>query len=253
MERLSVVILTLNEEKNIGRCIDSVKDIADEIVVVDSFSEDDTRKICEEKNATFIQHKFEGYIEQKNWAIKQARYLYVLSLDADETLSVKLKERIKDIKEEGFQYDGYVFNRLTNYCGKWIKHCGWYPDRKFRLWNKEKGMWKGQNPHDRFEMQPGARVQYINEDILHYSFYTIEQHIDTINKFTTISSRALYEKGKHVSLLQMIGKPILKFFQLYFFKLGFLDGFYGFIICRNSSYAKFLKLSKLRQLWMHKN
>ncbi|MFP3859830.1 MAG: glycosyltransferase family 2 protein [Bacteroidales bacterium] len=252
MSKLSVVILTLNEEKNIGRCIDSVREIADETIVVDSFSTDKTKEICEGKKVTFIQHKFEGYIEQKNWAKKQASHQYVLSLDADEALSEALQAKILNMKNAGFKYDGYVFNRLTNYCGKWIRHCGWYPDRKLRLWNKEKGEWKGQNPHDRFEMQNDARIQFINEDILHYSFYTVEQHIETINKFSTISARELYGKGKRFSLLKLLFSPVWKFLHAFFIKKGFLDGFYGFVICCNSSHSKFLKQVKLYQLWSQK-
>ncbi|MFO8236041.1 MAG: glycosyltransferase family 2 protein [Bacteroidales bacterium] len=249
MDKVSVVILTLNEEKNIGRCIDSVKNTADEIIVVDSFSDDSTRAICESKGTTFIQHEFEGYIEQKNWAKNQATYDYVLSLDADEALSENLQQQILNLKTNGFQYDGYIFNRLTKYCGRWIRHCGWYPDRKLRLWNQHKGDWKGQNPHDRFEMEKNAKIQSINGDILHYSFYTVEQHIETINKFSSISAKVLYGRGKRFSFLKMIFSPVWKFFHAYFIKGGLRDGFYGFVICCNSSYSKFLKQVKLYQLW----
>jgi glycosyltransferase involved in cell wall biosynthesis len=129
MQKISVVIITYNEEKDIGRCLDAVKDVADDIVVVDSFSTDRTEEICKEKGARFVQHKFEGHIQQKNWAITQARYPHVLSLDADEVVSERLQKEILKVKEN-WQADGYYFNRMTNYCGKWIKHCGWYPDRK---------------------------------------------------------------------------------------------------------------------------
>jgi len=132
--QLSVVIITFNEEKNIARCLDSVATIADDIVVVDSFSTDNTKHICEEKNIHFIEHKFDGHIEQKNWAITQAKHQYVLSLDADEALTKELQVEIIKAKNN-WQYDGYSFNRLTNYCGVWIKHCGWYPDKKLRLWD----------------------------------------------------------------------------------------------------------------------
>ena len=126
MTNLSVVIITLNEERNIGRCLESVNDIADEIVVVDSYSTDDTEKICKLYGVRFIQHHFDGHIEQKNWAITQARYPHILSLDADEVLSLRLKASIKAVKEN-WEFDGYYFNRMTNYCGKWIRHSSWYP------------------------------------------------------------------------------------------------------------------------------
>ena len=121
MTKLTAVIITLNEEKNIGRCLESVKDIADEIVVVDSFSTDNTEKICKQYGIRFLQHSFVGHIEQKNWAITQAKYPHILSLDADELLSDRLKRSIREVKEN-CEFDGYYFNRLTNYCGKWIRH-----------------------------------------------------------------------------------------------------------------------------------
>src|ERR1041385_5289202 len=130
--QLSVVIITYNEEKNIVRCLDSIREIADDIVVVDSFSTDKTEMICKEKGVRFIQHKFEGHIEQKNWAITQAKFPFVLSLDADEAPDEELKKEILKVKADA-NYDGYKMNRLTNYCGKWIRHCGWYPDTKLRI------------------------------------------------------------------------------------------------------------------------
>ena len=248
MSKLSVVILTLNEEKNIGRCIDSVSEVADEIVVVDSFSTDRTEEICREKEVTFIQHAFEGYIEQKNWARKQAAHDYVLSLDADEALSKKLQKNILAIKQKGFECEGYRFNRMTNYCGKWIRHCGWYPDKKLRLWHKDKGEWKGQNPHDRFEMESGAKVQHIDGDILHYSYYTVLQHVTQIVKFSDISAKAKYEKGKNVPFWLMILRPSFVFLKKYIFKLGVLDGYYGFVISRLTAYGIFQKDILLREL-----
>src|ERR1019366_408968 len=157
MNKLSVVIITFNEEENIAKCIDSVKEIADEVVVVDSFSTDKTRDIAESKGARFIQHKFEGHIQQKNWAKDQASHNYVLSLDADETLSAELKTAITETKKIFSSY-GYTMNRLNFYCGKPIKTCGWYPDRKLRLWNRAKGEWKGVNPHDKFELDEGLNT-----------------------------------------------------------------------------------------------
>src|SRR5581483_72135 len=124
MSKLSVVIITFNEEKNIGRCLDSVAGIADEVVVVDSFSTDKTEEICKSKGAKFVQHTFPGHIEQKNWALTQTTYPHCLSLDADEALDETLKKSISEVKEKG-DCDGYEMNRLTNYCGSWIHHCGW--------------------------------------------------------------------------------------------------------------------------------
>ena len=136
--QISAVIITFNEEKNIERCLQSLQGIVDEIVVVDSFSKDQTKSICEKYNVKFVEHAFEGHIEQKNYAITQASYPYVLSLDADEALDETLKSSILKVKKN-WTHDGYSMNRLTNYCGSWIKHCGWYQDTKLRLWDARKG------------------------------------------------------------------------------------------------------------------
>jgi glycosyltransferase involved in cell wall biosynthesis len=246
--QISVVIITFNEERNIARCLSSVKDIADDIVVVDSFSKDATAHICESLGARFVQHKFDGHIEQKNWAITQAKYSYVLSLDADECLDEQLKKSIQEVKEN-WNFDAYEMNRLTNYCGKFIRHCGWYPDKKLRLWDSRKGKWGGTNPHDKYELvDRSAKVGFLKGDLLHYSFYTIEEHYKQVNYFTDIMSKALFNSGKRASLLSLFLNPTVKFLHAYFLRLGFLDGYYGFIVCKISAYATYLKYSKLRAL-----
>lgn len=244
---LSVVIITFNEEKNIERCINSVKEIADEIVVIDSYSKDKTKEICQDNGVSFFEQNFLGHIEQKNFAISKASNPIILSLDADEALDLDAIAEIKKIKEN-WSADGYFLKRLNNYCGKWIKHCGWYPDRKLRLWDSRLGKWGGVNPHDKFIMNESARIENINGQILHYSFHSINQHIQQINFFTDISSQAAYDKGKRSNIFYIIVKPIVKFFRDYIFHLGFLDGYYGFVICVNSAHAKFLKYTKLMAL-----
>lgn len=245
---LSVVIITFNEERNIERCILSVKSIADEIVVVDSFSTDRTEEICNRLGVRFIKHKFEGYIGQKNWAKEQATYDFVLSLDADEMLSEELRDSISKVKANPMA-DGYYFNRLTNYCGQWIRHCGWYPDRKLRLWDRRKGMWKGVDPHDEFFLEPGARKVFLKGDLLHYSYYTVDQHIAQINKFSAIKAEGLFRQGVKPGCLKTWFSPPFKFFRNYILKLGFLDGYFGYLICRNSAYSTFLKYAKLKALY----
>ena len=251
MPEISVVIITYNEEKNIGRCLDSVKGIADDIIVVDSFSIDQTGRICSTKGVRFIQHAFPGHIEQKNWAITQARYPHVLSLDADEALSEELKMSILKIKND-WKYDGYYMNRSTNYCGKWIKHCGWYPDTKLRLWDSRKGKWGGINPHDKYELSEGCKSAYLKGDILHYSYYTIQQHFIQADKFSSIAADALFQKNKKVTWPLIILKTMAKFIRNYFIKTGFLDGYYGFMICRISAWETFQKYYKLKRLWENK-
>jgi glycosyltransferase involved in cell wall biosynthesis len=252
MPQLSVVIITFNEERNIARCIDSVKGIADEILVVDSFSNDKTKEIAEANGAKVVLHKFEGHIEQKNWALSQANYPFVLSLDADEALSEQLRASIIEVKNNK-QYDGYTMNRFTNYCGKWVRHCGWYPDTKLRLFDKTVSKWGGVNPHDKLEINEGVKIFHLKGDILHYSYYTLSDHINQVNKFTEISANALYKMNKKASLFKIKFSPIIKFIKNYFINLGFLDGYTGFVISRISAHAAFLKYAKLRQLYKMKN
>jgi len=247
MTPLSVVIITFNEEKNVARCLESVKDLADEVVVVDSFSTDKTEAICKRYGVKFVQHAFEGHIEQKNYAITQATYPHILSLDADEALSVDLKDSIFRVKQN-WRSDGYYFNRLTNYCGKWIRYCGWYPDRKLRLFDSRKGRWTGINPHDRYELKKGSSRDYLKGDLLHYCYNTIQEHIEQINKFSEESAKALYEKGKRSNVMMILFKSAAKFIKHYFLKLGFLDGYYGYVICRVSAFSKFLRYAKLKEL-----
>lgn len=245
---LSAVIITYNEQKNIARCIDSLQGIVDDIVVIDSFSTDETEKICKTKGVRFIQHLFEGHIEQKNWAITQAQFPHVLSLDADESLDETLKKSILEIKNN-WHCDGYYMNRLNNYCGKWIYHGGWYPDRKLRLWNTQKGKWGGENPHDKYELFDGdKKAGYLQGNILHYSFYTIEQHQRQVNYFTDIASKAMYKRGKRATVFNLIFNPFIKFIRDYFLKFGFLDGYYGFAIAKISAKATYLKYAKLKNL-----
>jgi glycosyltransferase involved in cell wall biosynthesis len=245
--QLSVVIITLNEEKNLGRCLASVKEVADDIVVVDSFSTDRTEVIAKEHDARFVQHAFEGHIEQKSWAVTQAQFPWVLSLDADEALSEELRRSILAAKQRS-DADGFTMNRLTNYCGTWIRHGGWYPDRKLRLWDSRKGRWAGENPHDRYEMDPGSRIVHLKGDLLHYSYHSVADHYKQVDYFTTIAAKQMVARGAKGGLLRRIVNPIAKFLGTYFLNLGILDGVSGFTIARISAYATWLKYDKLRRL-----
>lgn len=248
MPELSVVIISLNEEKLIGNCIDSVQGLADEVLVLDSFSTDKTEAICREKGARFIQNKFEGYIEQKNKALELAAFDFVLSLDADEALSPELRESILKIKSAP-AYPGYTMNRLNNYCGKWIRHCGWYPDTKLRLVDRRVASWKGMNPHDELKLSNGIS-QHLKGDIFHYSYHSIKGHVNQANHFTDISAQAMFEKGRKAPVWRLLVNPTLMFLKCYILKSGYLDGFYGFTICMISANATFLKYAKLRQIWL---
>lgn len=248
MPKLSVVIITFNEEKNIGRCLDSIQGVADEIIVVDSYSTDRTEEICRSKGAKFYQHKFDGHIEQKNYAATLTTYNNVLSLDADEALDDALRKSIIAVKEN-WQYDGYKMNRLTNYCGKWIHHSGWYPDRKLRLFDKTKGKWGGTNPHDKYELNSGTIEGWIKGDILHYSYYTVDEHYKQLDYFSTIAAKEMFAKGKHPSFVKLYLSPAARFLQSYFIRMGFLDGSAGFTVCKLSALMTYEKYHKLKELY----
>ena len=252
MPEISVVIVTLNEERNIERCLQSVREVADEIIVVDSFSTDRTEEICLKYGVKFSRHPFEGYVEQKSYVITLAGHDHVLLIDADEALSDELRASILAIKQN-WTHDGYHFNRLNSYCGQWIRHSGWYPDRKIRLFDKRKASVKGKNPHDEIVMEKGATVKHLRGDLLHYTYLSVNDHIHQINRFTEIQAREKFELGKKTSFLALLFSPVYKFIRHYFFQLGFLDGYYGFLICRNSAYSTFLKHAKLKALWKMKN
>jgi glycosyltransferase involved in cell wall biosynthesis len=252
MIKLSAAIITYNEEKNIQRCLESLQDIADEIVVVDSYSTDKTRSICEEFGVRFIEHPFQGHIEQKNYALDQCQYEYVLSLDGDEALSEELKKSILAVKND-WQGEGYFFNRLTNYAGHWVRHCGWYPDQKLRLVKRDLARWKGVNPHDILTLDSGQQGKWIAGDLLHYSYDSVTDHINQTNRFTTISAQAYYKLGKRSGLLKILTRPLLKFLRDYFFKKGFLDGHYGLVICSINGLSAFLKYTKIYELEKNKD
>ncbi|MDR0566149.1 MAG: glycosyltransferase family 2 protein [Prevotellaceae bacterium] len=247
MVSISAVIITFNEEKNIARCLQSLQGAADEVIVVDSGSTDRTEEICRQHGVKPIYQKWLGYGAQKNFANTFAQFPYILSLDADEALSDALKKSILEIKQSSSLVDAYSVNRLTCYCGQWIKHCGWYPDTKIRLWKKEKATWSLEELHEKIILDPNAPIRHLKGDLLHYSYYSVSDHILQLDKFTEISAREYAKKGKKISAGKIIYKAAWKFIRDYFIKLGVLDGYYGFVICAISAFATFTKYVKARQ------
>ncbi|MCE3280641.1 MAG: glycosyltransferase family 2 protein [Bacteroidetes bacterium] len=245
MPQLSVVIITFNEEKNIARCLESIREVADDVVVVDSFSRDKTQAICEQYKVNFIQRKWEGYSATKNFANAQAKFDWILSLDADEALSDELKKSILEIKKQDVQ-KVYKFNRLTNYCGEWIKHCGWYPDTKIRIFDRRTAQWEG-TIHEKLVINEGE-PQQLKGDCLHYSYYTIEEHYRQSDKFSSLSAESLYAKGKNASAIKLYLSPLVKFFNTFVLKLGFLDGNAGYTVCKIMASSTYRKYAKLRML-----
>ena len=248
MEKLSVVIITFNEAHRIKRCIDSVLEIADEIVVVDSFSTDDTIAIAKSLGANVIQEKFRGYVEQKNFALTMAKEDWILSLDADEAIDDTLKNEIKTIKKQDLKTTVFQINRFNCYCGKWINHGAWNPDLKIRIFKSNTGKWEGLNPHDRFQPKAEVHIEKLKGQILHWSYDSVEGHREKIQKFALIGAEAYFKAGKKAYAWQTIFSPLVRFFRDYFLKAGILDGKEGFIIAWLTAKEVRLKYQYLREL-----
>jgi glycosyltransferase involved in cell wall biosynthesis len=249
--KLSIAIITFNEEKNILDCIGSVESFADEIIVLDSFSTDKTKSLVQNiSKVKFYENPFYGHVEQKNLAISYCTNEWILSLDADERADDKLKKEIVKFleNESASEIQGFQIARLTYHLGKWIRHSGWYPQRRYRLFKKQFATWVGENPHDYIEIKNPKLGKVMNGNILHYSFADFSHQMNTINQFSSIVAYSRYRKGIHFSLIKSLLKPLGKFFEIYIFKFGFLDGIPGLYIALSSSFSTFLKYAKMYEL-----
>jgi glycosyltransferase involved in cell wall biosynthesis len=226
--------------------------VVDETVVVDSFSTDKTKSICEQYNVRFFQREWQGYAEQKNYANSLAQYDYVLSIDADEVLSPELQRALLELKSSEKQHFVGEINRLTNYCGQWIYHCGWYPDKKIRLFNRNHAKWSG-SIHETISFPRETPVIALSGNLFHYSYHSIEEHIKQLNVFTTHTAVQAFEKGERPLFFFVLVRSSWKFLRDYLFKGGFLDGYHGYIVCRISAFATFLKYVKLKQLYKRRH
>lgn len=245
MKKISTVIITKNEAANIARCIRSVLKFSDEIIVVDDYSNDQTKAICKEYNVIFVSHKFIDFAHQKNKALSRASFPFIFSIDADEEVSSDLNKSILKAKVSG-KSDFYTLNRCTNYLGKWIRYSGWYPDKKIRLWRKDKAKWVGV-VHEVLTPKPKNAVQ-LSGDLLHHSYPSLRWHIEKINHYTDIAAKQMFENGKHVSSFKIILSMNFEFFKKFLIQLGFLDGYHGFLLALMSAYYTLVKYAKLRNL-----
>lgn len=244
MIKISGVIISYNEEEKIGRCIDSIQSVADEIVVVDSFSKDDTHRICEQKGAKVITNKFDGFTAQKNFAVAQASHDFILALDADEYLSPELTRSILQVKSH-CTADGFKMNRLNSYAGKWIKSCGWYPDTKIRLWNRYKGSWQGGLVHEVVVMHDDAQVGRLKGDLLHAAYENASQLIHKMQQqYADLFAQENTNK-RAVTIFQISYKTIASFLKSYILKGGFTDGYEGLLISVSIANGVFYKYAKL--------
>jgi glycosyltransferase involved in cell wall biosynthesis len=241
---LSVIIITHNEEKNISACLKSVK-WADEIVVVDSFSTDDTKKLAEQFGTKIFQIKWQGYGKQKNYALSKTSMDWILSLDADERVTPELAEEIQKImqKVQNPQVDGYQICRKAYFLGKWIRHSGWYPDYCLRLFRSGKGVFAEKQVHEYVELN--GRIGRLKGTILHYTDDNLNHYLSKCCQYTTLAADELRAKNKKISLGDLIVRPLFIFLKMYVLKKGFLDGMHGFILAVLSSFYVFIKYAKL--------
>ncbi|MCU0357405.1 MAG: glycosyltransferase family 2 protein [Cyclobacteriaceae bacterium] len=251
MAKISAVIITLNEERNIARCLDSLMPVADDILVVDSYSTDLTEYICRERGVRFIQRKFTTYSEQKNFAVGQARYDNILSLDADEYLSPELIQSILAIKET-WTTEAYRMNRLSSYAGKWIHRGSWYPNRQLRLWNRNHGRWNDSNPHEVVVLDNGMKPIQLNGDLMHRSYANASEALQKIQLYSTLYAESKVGKKK-VNIADIMFHSGWAFFKSYFYKLGFMDGYHGLMVAKISAahtLFKYVKLYEANQGWL---
>jgi glycosyltransferase involved in cell wall biosynthesis len=241
---LTVTIVTLNEEKNISRCIGSVP-FASEIIVIDSFSQDKTCEIARSLGAKIHQEKWRGYGGQKAFAAEKAAHDWVLNLDADEAVSPELADKIRADFNNLDPETGYLIPRRSYYLGRWIDYGGWYPDYQKRLFHRRHSHWDGAPIHEKV-ISP--KEQKWKDDLYHYVFDNISEQVSTNNRYSTLQAEKHHREGKKFSILKLIVKPWTKFIETYFFKRGFMDGLPGFIISVGAAYSVFIRWAKLWEL-----
>lgn len=240
---ISVSIITVNEEANLARCLDSVADLASEIVVIDSGSTDNTRAIAESFGAIFEFNPWPGHVEQKNVAMRKCRQPWVLSLDADEALSEELRNALIDLFDnQTHPADGYWINRRTFYLGDWIWHA-WYPEWRLRLIRRELGHWTGENPHD--HLTAPESTGKLSGDLLHYSYKNLEEHLLRTIQYARIGARAQIKNGKKFRWYKLAFSPWLRFLKSLFVRHAWRDGWRGWIIAFSSMLACFAKYAFL--------
>ena len=241
--KISATIITFNEQKNIARAIESLR-CCDEVVVVDSGSTDRTAEIARRLGARVLEHPWEGFAKQKNIAAGAAAHDWILSIDADESLSEALEAEIWQLKKRGPEFDAYTVPRLAQYLGRWILHSGWYPDRKVRLYDRRKARWVGSYVHE--SVQVDGRIGHLEANLLHYTCDSLSQHLETMNRYTTLAAEQLVAEKVRIGWRHLLVDPPWTFFRTYVLKLGFLDGVEGLAIAYMAAVYNFVKYAKAK-------
>lgn len=247
MPTITAAIITFNEERNIERCIHSLKDCVDEMLVLDSFSTDDTVAICNKNNVRVIQREWLGYSNAKNYLNAHITTALIFSVDADEALSVDLQQEISQIRKEGKE-TFYAVNRMTNYCGTWIYYSGWFPDVKVRISPRMETLWNGELVHEELLIPSGTNPIQLNGLLAHYSYYSKEEHRERADKYSRLTAIKYFEQGKKASFLKPYLSGIIRFLKMYIWQKGFLDGKSGWLIAKISAQSNRYKYKELRRL-----
>lgn len=243
--KITATIITLNEERNIARAIESLR-CCDQIVVLDSGSVDRTVELASNLGARVVEDSWRGYANQKNYAAEQAEHDWILSLDADEALSEVLEGEIWNLKKRGPAYDAYTMPRMAQYMGRWILHGGWYPDRKVRLYDRRKGRWEGDFVHESVKVD--GRVGHLESNLLHFTCDSLSEHLRTLDRYTTLAAEELVARRTKIGLSKLIVDPAWTFVRSYFLQRGFLDGLEGLTIAHMAAIYTFLKYAKARNM-----
>jgi glycosyltransferase involved in cell wall biosynthesis len=244
--RISATVITFNEERNIARVIESLR-CCDEILILDSGSNDRTAEIAAKLGARVVECNWRGYAAQKNMAAKLAAHDWILSLDADESLSEALEAEIWHIKKTGPAFDGYTMPRLAQYLGKWILNSGWYPDRKVRLFNRRRAQWVGDFVHESVKVD--GKVGHLESNILHFTCSSLSEHLKSMDRYTTLAAEEIVARGNKVTLRNLLVNPPWTFLKTYLLQRGFRDGAEGLTIAYMAAFYNYLKYAKARQMF----
>ena len=243
--KLSVGIITFNEENRIGKTLDSVREIADEIIVVDSESTDKTVEIALSKGAKVFSEKWKGYGSQKNSVLEKCKGEWILLIDADEVISQQLKEKIKSIINSDNPSNEVYKIKLRNIAFKKEIRFGGWDDYVIRLWKNGKVKISDREVHEQY--QTDSKVGKIHEMIIHYTYDSIEEFLEKLNRYTSQSAKEYIKKGKNPSFIKIYSKMLFRFIKMYILQLGFLDGYEGYLLAKYSSIYTMTKYTKLRE------
>ena len=246
MLALSAVVITNNEKDNIIPCIQALQKVVPEIIVVDSFSTDNTVQICEELGAKVVRNKWQGYASQKNYGNSLSSNDWILSIDADEVLSDELIQSILQLSLKDNQV--YILDRITSFDGQWIKHSGWYPDWKVRIFNRKNVKWQGDYVHETLDVPKHFKEVRLSGKLYHYSYKNLEDHWHRNKKYARLSAEGLHARGRKATFVKLWLSPPARFFATYFLKGGFLDGRLGYIISKRDAYLVWTRYRILRDL-----